>query len=182
MPLSPTAILRKLLPLWVLLFALNSHAADTPTQPPQADVAIEALAMRIHGPSRQLRISNDGRVAYEHRDYTHRLNVRAELLLPPAQIAALLNSEALNQLAPLPKGDGPRPVGMHMPEFSIHLQTSSGKRHIALYDPSTLPPSAELAQSWTAWKAIWAVLPQWQQVANGRDDLFPTRRDTAPQP
>ena len=123
-----------------------------------------------------------GRVAYEHRDYTHYLHVRAELLLPPAQIAALLNSEALNQLAPLPKGDGPRPVAMHMPEFSIRLQTSSGKRHIELYDPSTLPPSAELAQFWTAWKAIWAVLPQWQQVANGPDDLFPTLRHTAPQP
>ena len=172
-------MLRILLAAFTLWLGLQAHATEPPAQAPQPDYAIEAIAMRVHGPSWQLQVHKNGQVTYAHRDFHNYLHVEGRLLVPRAQIEALLNSPAIAQLAPRPQGKGPRPVAMHMPEFTIRLQTGTDKRQVRVYDPDTLPPSAELDQFWAAWKAIWALMPQWQIVANAPDDLFPQSR---PQP
>ena len=173
-------MLRIFITAFALWLGLQAHATEPADPTPPPEYAIEAIAMRVHGPYWQLRVDKSGTVTYAHWDKQNYLTIKGSLLLPRAQIDTLLNSPAIAQLAPLPQGKGPRPVAMHMPEFAIRLQTGTDKRQVRVYDPETLPPSAELDQFWAAWKAIWALMPQWQLAANGPQDLFPNSQPTPP--
>ena len=176
-------MLRTLLAVFALWLGLHAHAAAPSATAPVPEYALEAIAMRVHGPSWQLRIYQDGRVTYTHFGGTPTyLHMEGQLLLPKAQIDALLRSPAIAQLAPLPKADGPRSVAMHMPEFVIRLHTDQVKRQVEVYDPATLPPSPELEQFWAAWKAIWALAPQWKLAPYGPSDMFPAQPPTPATP
>ena len=168
-------MLRTLLALFALCLGLQVQAAKPPTKGPEPEYAIEAIAMRVHGPHWQLRIEKRGAVTYVHWDNQNYLNVQGSLILPRAQIDALINSPAITKLAPLPRSNSPRPVAMHMPEFVIRLHTDTGKHQIEVDDPDTLLPSAELDQFWVAWKAIWSLMPQWKLAPHGASDMFPAQ-------
>ncbi len=107
---------------------------------------------------------------------------QADVAISTSKLHAVLASEAIRNLTPLPPPADNRAVPLHMAFFSIQVQSGTERRAVNVYHPESLPPSPELARFWAAWNEIWTLMPQWKLVPSVTPDMLPTPPKTPTPP